>query len=120
AAARVPATSRPRMGDAPGGGGYLPARCRTSGRLTPAASTRISTSPGPGTGAGKYPPPPGASPILGLEVAGTIAAAAPGSRWREADRVCALVPGGGYAEYCLAPGVQCLPVPRGLSMQEAA
>ncbi len=70
--------------------------------------------------AGKYPPPPGASPILGLEVAGAIAAAAPESAWREGDRVCALVPGGGYAEYCLTPGVQCLPVPRGLSMQEAA
>jgi putative PIG3 family NAD(P)H quinone oxidoreductase len=70
--------------------------------------------------AGKYPPPPGASPILGLEVAGTVAAAAPDSGWREGDSVCALVPGGGYAEYCLAPGVQCLPVPRGLSMEEAA
>jgi putative PIG3 family NAD(P)H quinone oxidoreductase len=70
--------------------------------------------------AGKYPPPPGASHILGLEVAGTIADAAPDSRWHEGDRVCALVPGGGYAEYCLAPGVQCLPVPHGLSMQEAA
>ena len=70
--------------------------------------------------AGKYPPPPGASPILGMEVAGTIAAAAPDSGWREGDRVCALVTGGGYAEYCLAPGAQCLPVPQGLSMEEAA
>jgi NADPH:quinone reductase len=70
--------------------------------------------------AGKYPPPPGASPILGMEVAGTIAAAAPDSAWREGDRVCALITGGGYAEYCLAPGPQCLPVPKGLSMEEAA
>ena len=70
--------------------------------------------------AGKYPPPPGASPILGLEVAGTVAAAAPDSGWREGDRVCALTPGGGYAEYCVAPGVQCLPVPRGVSMEQAA
>jgi putative PIG3 family NAD(P)H quinone oxidoreductase len=70
--------------------------------------------------AGQYPPPPGASPVLGLEVAGTIAAAASDSGWREGDRVCALVPGGGYAEYCLAPGVQCLPAPRGISVQEAA
>ena len=70
--------------------------------------------------AGKYPPPPGASPILGMEVAGTIAAAAPDSGWHEGDRVCALVTGGGYAEYCLAPGPQCLPVPKGLSMEEAA
>ena len=70
--------------------------------------------------AGKYPPPPGASPILGMEVAGTIAAAAPDSGWHEGDRVCALVTGGGYAEFCLAPGPQCLPVPKGLSMEEAA
>ena len=70
--------------------------------------------------AGKYPPPPGASPILGLEVAGTIAAAAPDSGWKEGDQVCALTPGGGYAEFCIAPGPQCLPVPRGLSMLEAA
>src|ERR1039457_1702933 len=52
AAAMVPATSNPRTGDVPGGGGYWPARCSTSGRFTPAASTRISTSPGPGTGVG--------------------------------------------------------------------
>ncbi|MEO8370573.1 MAG: NAD(P)H-quinone oxidoreductase [Candidatus Solibacter sp.] len=70
--------------------------------------------------AGKYPPPPGASPILGLEVAGAIAAAAPDSGWHEGDQVCALVPGGGYAEYCLAPGAHCLPIPRGLSVTEAA
>jgi putative PIG3 family NAD(P)H quinone oxidoreductase len=70
--------------------------------------------------AGNYPPPPGASPILGLEVAGAVTSAAPDSGWREGDRVCALVPGGGYAEYCVAPGVQCLPVPKGLSVQEAA
>ena len=70
--------------------------------------------------AGKYPPPPGASPVLGLEVAGTIAVAASDSGWHEGDRVCALSPGGGYAEYCLVPGVQCLPVPEGISMQEAA
>ena len=70
--------------------------------------------------AGKYPPPPGASPILGLEVAGTVAAAAPDSGCKEGDQVCALVPGGGYAEYCLAPGAQCLPIPRKLSMVEAA
>lgn len=70
--------------------------------------------------AGKYPPPPGASPILGLEVAGVIASAGPDSAWREGDQVCALIAGGGYAEYCVAPGAQCLRVPRGLSMQEAA
>jgi NADPH2:quinone reductase len=70
--------------------------------------------------AGKYPPPPGASPILGLEVAGIVAAAGAESGLREGESVCALTPGGGYAEYCLTPGVQCLPVPRGFSMEEAA
>jgi putative PIG3 family NAD(P)H quinone oxidoreductase len=71
--------------------------------------------------AGSYPPPPGASPVLGLEVAGTIAAlGGEVADWREGDSVCALVPGGGYAEYCLAPAPHCLPVPRGLSMVEAA
>src|SRR5712675_993120 len=70
---------------------------------------------------GNYPPPPGASPILGLEVAGAIAALGPGvTEWREGDPVCALVAGGGYAEYCVAPAPQCLPVPRGLSLIEAA
>ena len=61
---------------------------------------------------GKYPPPPGASDIPGLEVSGTITANGPGAlRWREGDQVCALVSGGGYAEYCVAPEVQCLPIP---------
>src|SRR3954447_24602594 len=70
---------------------------------------------------GSYPPPPGASPVLGLEVAGTIAALGPDvTEWREGDTVCALVPGGGYAEYCVAPAPQCLPVPEGLSLIEAA
>ena len=69
---------------------------------------------------GSYPPPPGASPILGLEVAGTVAAAPAQSRWKEGDRLCALVPGGGYAEYCVAPDAHCLPMPAGLSMEEAA
>src|SRR5271154_3626446 len=58
---------------------------------------------------GKYPPPHGASPILGLEVAGIVAAVGPGSKWKTGDSVCALVPGGGYAEYCIAPDLQCLP-----------
>ena len=70
---------------------------------------------------GAYPPPPGASEILGLEVAGTIAAVGPDSAgFAVGDDVCALVAGGGYAEWCVAPAVQCLPVPRGLSMVEAA
>jgi NADPH:quinone reductase len=70
---------------------------------------------------GSYPPPPGASPVLGLEVSGTIAAVGPEvTEWREGDEVCALTPGGGYAEYCLAPAVHCLRVPKGLSVVEAA
>jgi putative PIG3 family NAD(P)H quinone oxidoreductase len=70
---------------------------------------------------GKYPPPPGASPILGLEVAGTIAAVGrDAGPWHEGDAVCALLAGGGYAEYAVAPAAQCLPVPKGLSLVEAA
>ena len=70
---------------------------------------------------GGYPPPPGASDIPGLEVAGTIVAADAGvNEWRPGDRVCALVTGGGYAEYVAAPAPQCLPIPRGLTLIEAA
>jgi putative PIG3 family NAD(P)H quinone oxidoreductase len=70
---------------------------------------------------GAYPPPPGASEIPGLEVAGTIVSVGRDvTAWTVGDQVCALVAGGGYAEYCLAPAQQCLPVPRGLSMTEAA
>ncbi len=70
---------------------------------------------------GLYPPPPGASDILGLEVAGIVTAVgARVSQWRVGDRVCALVNGGGYAEYVSVPAGQCLPVPEGCSMVEAA
>jgi NADPH2:quinone reductase len=70
---------------------------------------------------GLYPPPPGASPVLGLEVSGVITALGPGtSRYQIGDRVCALVNGGGYAEFCDAPEGQCLPIPAGFSMVEAA
>jgi putative PIG3 family NAD(P)H quinone oxidoreductase len=68
----------------------------------------------------KYPPPPGASPILGLEVAGTVAAADVDSLLRIGDPVCALLSGGGYAEYVAVPAVQCLPIPAGLTAVEAA
>jgi putative PIG3 family NAD(P)H quinone oxidoreductase len=71
--------------------------------------------------AGGYPPPPDASPILGLEVAGTIVAVGDGvDGWRVGDAVCALTPGGGYAEYCTTPAAYCLPIPAGLSLVEAA
>ncbi len=70
---------------------------------------------------GAYPPPPGASDIPGLEVAGTVVDLGPGTHGLAVgDRVCALVAGGGYAAYCTAPAVQCLPVPAGLSVEEAA
>ena len=71
--------------------------------------------------AGAYPPPPDASPILGLEVAGRITACGPDvAGWKIGDDVCALTPGGGYAEYCTAPAAWCLPIPRGLSLAQAA
>lgn len=71
---------------------------------------------------GHYPPPAGASEVLGMEVSGTVVERGPGSeeRWKIGDQVCALVPGGGYAEFCVAHGGCCLPVPRGLTLEEAA
>ena len=70
---------------------------------------------------GGYPPPPGASDIPGLEVAGTVVALGEGaSGWTVGDQVTALVTGGGYAEYCAAPAGQCLPVPVGLDLTAAA
>lgn len=70
---------------------------------------------------GKYPPPPGASDIPGLEVAGTIEAIGSGVRdWKRGDRVCALLAGGGYADHAVAPAPQCLPVPDRLDMVAAA
>ena len=70
---------------------------------------------------GYYPPPRGASEIPGLEVAGTVAALGQGvSGWTAGDRVCALLAGGGYAEYAAAPAVQCLPVPAPLDLVRAA
>ena len=71
--------------------------------------------------AGKYPVPPGASDLPGLEVAGEIVAGHVGdSGYRIGDRVCALVQGGGYAQYCAAPVELCLPIPAGWTMLEAA
>lgn len=68
---------------------------------------------------GKYPPPPGASDIPGLEVAGEVHETAGDLRFRKGDRVCALVAGGGYAEFCAAPAMQCLPVPDAISLVHA-
>ncbi|GGF37933.1 NAD(P)H quinone oxidoreductase [Aliidongia dinghuensis] len=70
---------------------------------------------------GHYAPPPGATDIPGLEVAGTVVALGFGAHHLNVgDQVCALLAGGGYAEYCAVPAVQCLPVPAGLSFEEAA
>jgi NADPH:quinone reductase len=92
------------------GGGEVLVRVEAAGVNRPDVMQRL----------GKYPPPPGASEIPGLEIAGTIVAATAGGRWQPGDRVCALVSGGGYAEYCTVPSVQCLPIPAGLDAVAAA
>jgi len=70
---------------------------------------------------GRYPPPPGVTDIPGLEVSGTVEQlGAEVTLWQIGDAVCALVAGGGYAEYCVAPAPQCLPAPRGLDLVAAA
>ncbi|SNS89111.1 NAD(P)H-quinone oxidoreductase [Tropicimonas sediminicola] len=104
--------------------------------LTPA--TRPVPQPGPGQilirsayagvnrpdalqRAGSYNPPPGASDLPGLEAAGEVAAVGPDvSGWRVGDAVCALLPGGGYAEYVVTPAAHALPVPKGMTLREAA
>ncbi len=70
--------------------------------------------------AGKYPPPPGWPEWMGLEVAGLVLSAPPGSRWKNGDKVCALLGGGGYAEKVAVPDNMVMPIPKGLSMAEAA
>lgn len=71
--------------------------------------------------AGNYDPPPGASDLPGLEVSGTIAAVgSAATAWRPGDQVCALTPGGGYAEYCAVDEGHCLALPGGLDLQQAA
>ncbi len=71
--------------------------------------------------AGRYALRPGMSSIPGLEVAGAIEALGPGAqRWKTGDQVCALLTGGGYAEYAVTPAVQCLPIPQGLDLAQAA
>ncbi|MFN3642046.1 MAG: NAD(P)H-quinone oxidoreductase [Gemmobacter sp.] len=70
---------------------------------------------------GTYAPPPGASPLPGLEAAGTVAAVGPGvDRWRPGEPVCALLPGGGYAEYAVTRADHALPVPEGMDLRSAA
>jgi putative PIG3 family NAD(P)H quinone oxidoreductase len=71
---------------------------------------------------GRYPPPPGASPILGMEISGHVAELGPGTspRWHVGDATCALLAGGGYADYCVVPEGQCMAVPGGVSIRDAA
>jgi len=70
---------------------------------------------------GLYPPPPGASDLLGLEISGEVVALGEGVKnVSVGDTVCALTNGGGYAQYCVVPAEQCLPIPSGLTMEEAA
>jgi putative PIG3 family NAD(P)H quinone oxidoreductase len=70
---------------------------------------------------GKYPPPPGASEIPGLDVAGIVHSVGSSvSKWKPGDRVCAILSGGGYAEYCAVPASQVLPIPSGWTTTEAA
>ncbi len=70
---------------------------------------------------GRYPAPPDASPVLGLEIAGEVAALGAGvTQWQVGDKVCALTPGGGYAQFCLAPEGHVLPLPTGMSLEAAA
>ena len=70
---------------------------------------------------GNYNPPPSASPVLGLELSGEVCALGEGvTQWKVGDRVCALTPGGSYAQYCVTPAAHCLPIPKGMSMLEAA
>lgn len=71
--------------------------------------------------AGKYAPPPDASDLPGLEASGHVAAVGPGvQEWQEGDQVCALLPGGGYAEYVVTPAAHALPIPAGMGLKEAA
>ena len=71
--------------------------------------------------AGHYPPPPGASELLGMEVAGVVEAVGDGvSDWRAGQEVCALLAGGGYAEYVAVPAGQLLPIPGGVDLRDAA
>ena len=92
-----------------------PAEGQVLVKVAAAGVNRADTSQRKGT----YPVPLGAPDILGMEVSGTVAALGSGvTEWRVDDEVCALVPGGGYAEYCAAPAANCMPIPKGLTVIE--
>lgn len=124
--ADVPATMTAMGFDAPGGPDVfrpetLPVPAPGAGQVLIRVSHAGVNRPDVIQRQGFYPPPPGASPIPGLEIAGTVVAIGPGAAPEMLNQeVCALVSGGGYAEYCVAAASHCLPVPEGLSLAEAA
>ena len=124
--AALPATQRVVEITAPGKPEVLQARSRalpvpTRGEVLIKVAAAGVNRPDVLQRLGKYPVPPGASDLPGLEVAGTIVAIGEGvTEWKVGDRVCALTAGGGYAEYCIAPASNGLPIPKGLDFVQAA
>ncbi len=121
----IPATMRAVLADPPGGAEALkiitaPVPVPAPGEVLIKVAAAGVNRPDIMQRNGKYDPPKGTTPILGLEVAGQVALAPVGSRWKTGDKVCALLAGGGYAEYAAAPEGQCLPWPENLSATEAA
>jgi NADPH2:quinone reductase len=124
----MPVPAQMRFVEAAGAGGPEVLRLATGPTPAPAADEvliRVLAAgvnrPDVSQRMGVYPPPPGASPIIGLEVAGEVVGrGAAATSWQIGDRVTALVNGGGYAEYCVAPQTQCLPWPKGYDAVRAA
>lgn len=122
----LPVTMRYVAADAPGGAevmriatGALP-QFGTTDVLIKVAYAGVNR-PDIAQRSGNYAPPPNASPVMGLEVSGEVVGLGVDvSAFKLGDQICALTPGGGYAEYCAAPAAHCLPIPAGLSMLEAA
>ena len=124
--ASVPETMTAVEISAPGGPDVLKAKTQPvpkpgAGQILIKVAAAVVNRPDVAQRMGVYPPPPGHSPLPGLEVAGEVAAIGLGvTRWKLGDKVRALVNGGGYAEYCLAEEPIALPIPAGLDMVEAA
>lgn len=125
-AAAVPATTQVIEISRPGGPEVLRAATRPvpqpkSGEVLIRVGAAGVNRPDCFQRAGSYAPPPGASDLPGLEVAGTVVKLGEGvTQWQEGDQVCALTPGGGYAQFCVTPAGHCLPLPRGWTAVEAA